>query len=487
MAGIIGSTPGMLAAFTVGQAASAALEPAFELPRQDAWARNPNRILDASLLARLVAQGGVDLSDAADEAKRDGYDKNKLEALVYLEQTVPGFPEALNLWRRGLISEDLFTHVLVKAGLDQRYAVPLSRLKDAELVGIGDIAYGIVRGLLPSPAWVPVPPPTSGTTVPRFPVVDLDPVQLAAKLGFDEPMLQLMTGRSGLSLAPGLAAVAYFRGLINEQDFVLAVAEGDLRTEWAETLKEASRQILTPGEYVEAHLRGWIDQATMYRSTARHGMSQDDTDLAFKTKGRPISTHQITTGLARGGTYPSTYEDVPEPYRKAIQESDIRPEWASLDYANRYTYPSPFVARSLAEAGDLGDVSEVQQLLEEIGWKPSLAAKVAAKWLPSGAAADPHVKKAQTQLWSAAHKSYVDGLTDDADATADLNAAGVEPGSVAAVLALWSQERSVIRRALTPAQIKKAIGQPGLDEAWAQARLEQLGYTVSDAMAFLAE
>lgn len=487
MAGIVGSTPGMLAGFAVGEAASAALDPAFELPKQDAWARNANRILDAGLLARLVASGGVDLADAQDEAHRDGYADDKLDALIYLEQTVPGLAEAMDLWRRGLIGDGLFTHTLVKAGLDQRYSDPLASLKHAELVGIGDIAYGIVRGILPAPPWIPVAPPTSGTSVPRFPQVDLDPVDLAAKLGFDESMLQLMTGRSGLSLAPGLAAVARFRGLINDDDFLLAVAEGDLRTEWAETLREVSREILTADQYVEAHLRGWTDEAAMYAGTAKHGMSQADTDLKFKTMGRPIAVHQVTTGLARGGTYPSTYEDVPEPYRKAIQESNIRPEWASLDYANRYTYPSPFVMRSLAEAGDLGDAADVELLLEEIGWKPELAHKVSLKWVPAGTVADPHVKKAQGQLWTAAHRSYVDGLTSDADATVDLTAAGVAGSAIGDVLKLWQQERSVARRSLTPAQIRKAIGQPGLDEAWALARLQELGYTLADAQTFLAE
>ena len=119
MAGPVGSSIGVLTGVAVGGAATVALEPAFEIPRQDAWSRNANRILDVGLLARLVAQGGVDLADAENEAKRDGFAPDKLDALVYLEQTVPGVGEALSLWRLGLITDALFSHVLVKAGLDQ--------------------------------------------------------------------------------------------------------------------------------------------------------------------------------------------------------------------------------------------------------------------------------------------------------------------------------------------------------------------------------
>src|SRR5215472_15312757 len=107
---------GIIIGVGAGAATSAALAPAIEVPKQEAWAANPHRILDVALLARLVAQGGIDLGTAETDAKRDGYSPDKLDALVYLEQTVPGFAQALDLWRRGLIGDPLFEHALVKAG-----------------------------------------------------------------------------------------------------------------------------------------------------------------------------------------------------------------------------------------------------------------------------------------------------------------------------------------------------------------------------------
>lgn len=494
MAGI-GSTPELLAAAAIGAAASAALEPAFEVPRQDAWSNNRNRIFDAQVVARLVAQGGIDLGSGQEEAHREGFSDDKFDQLVYLAQTVPGVPEALTLWRRGLIGDDLFTHVIVKAGLDQRYAAPLQALKTAEIVGIGDLAYGVVRGILPAPSWVPVAPPTSGTSVPRFPQVPIDPVAEAAKLGFDEAQFQIMVGRSGLSLAPGLAATAFFRGLINAEDYLLAIAEGDLRTEWAQTLQDASRQVPTAGEFVEGWLRGWVTQKQAEDGAALHGMSPTHTDLLYKIKGRPVTFHEITTGLARGGVYPSTYDDIPEPYRKAIQEADIRPEWASIHHANRYLYPSAFVLRALAQAGDLGDQAAVEQILLEIGWKPSFATQVSTAWLGGTGVADKHVAKAQTSLWTTTHRSYIAEEIDDATATAALQAAGVSAASIPAVLALWQEERSLIRKQLTPTQIRKAVSgaviNPATGVAWthadALAALLARGYSQADAEVFLAE
>lgn len=450
MAGV-GSTPGLLAAAAVGAAASAALEPAFELPRQDAWSNNRNRILDTQLLARLVAQGGIDLSDAHVEAHREGYADDKFDALVYLAQTVPGISEAFDLWRKGLIGDGLFAHVLVKAGLDQRYAAPLMSLKEAELVGIGDIAYGIVRGILPAPAYVPVPPPTGGTSVPRFPPVDADPEELAAKLGFDPQMLHLMVGRSGLSLAPGLAAQALFRGLINKNDFLLAIAEGDLRTEWAETLRDATRQIPSSEQFVEAHLRGWIDKPTMYAGTARHGMSQADTDLEFQIHRRPLTTHQIKQALARGASFNPEPGEIQNPYEASVHQANLGPEWYELAIALQGAYPPLFQVNRLVTAGII-DADTGADWMRKSGEADEVVTALHAYWSQTPVVkADPHVTKAENQLWTTIHSGYKKGLLTEAQAQAALPTAGVAAGAIAQVLAIWNVEKSVVGEEAAPA------------------------------------
>lgn len=495
MAGPLGSTPGIIVGVGVGAAAAAALEPAIEIPKQEAWATNANKILTAGLLARLVAMGGIDLSVAHGEAKRDGYGPDKLDALVYLEQTVPGLAQALELWRRFELPDDLWTHALVKAGLDARYLPYLNKLKEGELLGLGDIAYGVVRGMLPAPSWVPVAPPASGDKVPRFPQVQIDPLTLAQKLGFNEDMLKLMVGRSGLSMAPVMAANALFRDIIGPNDYLLAIAEGDLRTEWADAVRDAARQILTAGEYAELQLRGFYDRTARIKNTRKHGMSDADSDLLYDVLGRGLAVHAVTTGLARGGAYGGTYADVPEPYRAAIQRSNIREEWAGLAYANRYNYPSAFVLRALTQGGEITG-ADAHQILLDVGWEPTLAAKVSAAW--SGgttSGADKHVGKAETQLWTALHRSYVAEESSDADVAPGLTAAGVPAASQAQVLALWGEERALIRKQLSPAQVKKAVAEgvtnPATGVAWSAAdglaALLARGYSQADATTLLEE
>jgi hypothetical protein len=491
----IGSTPSLLLGFAVGEAASAAFEPALEIPKQEAWQSAPNRVLDPDLLAALVAQGGVDLSTAHALSVKSGHAAANLDALTYLAQTVPGIAEALHLWRLGFISDGLMEHVLVKEGLDSRYVQPILNTKIEELIGLGDIAISVVRGILPAPSYVPVPVPAQGDKVPRYPQVNIDPEVLAAKIGYSPQALEIMVGRSGLSLAPVMAAQALFRGLITENDFLIAIGEGDLRTEWATTVRDAARQILTAGEYAELQLRGFLTADQRRANTQKHGMSDADSDLLYDVLGRAPAVHAITTGLARGGVYKGDSSNIPEVYLSAMQRSNARPEYYSIEYANRYVYPSAFVLRALAQAGDLGGQAEVEQVLLEVGWKPSFAQQVSTAWTGGATSGDPHEAKAQTQLWTTTHRSYVAEEIDDAVATAALGKAGVAAAAIPAILALWAEERSLVRKQLSPTQIRKALNlgvvNPATGVAWTtQDAIDAMlarGYDLNDATVFLQE
>lgn len=494
MAGI-GSTPALLVGTAVGGAAAAAFEPALEVPRQQAWNDAPNRIIEPGLLAALVAQGAVDLSTARSIAKRNGYDSPAFDPLVYLAQTVPGAAEAMHLWRLGFIGDDLFRHVLVKAGLDERYIDPIIKTKIEELLGLGDIAIAVVRGILPAPSYVPVPVPATGDKVPRYPQVDIDPEELAAKIGFSPEALQVMVGRSGLSMAPVMAAQALFRGIIGPDDYLIAIGEGDLRTEWADPVKEASRQIPTVGEMMEHSLRGFESLDSAKTNAKRHGTVEADAQLVYDNLGRAPGLHGVTTGLARGGNYDGTPQTIPEPYLSAVQRANIRPEWYDLEYHNRFTYPSGFQIKS--EAPIMGETLTEQTLLE-VGWKPELAKFFATHWAnPTAAAstASSHASKAATQLWNTTHNSYKAGEIPQATAAANLTTLGVSDTEQAQVFGYWNAERDTIRKSLSATQIKKAYTSqttnPATGAAWtladAVARLLELGYDQADATTLLEE
>ena len=478
----------------VGGAAATAITPALEPLRQEAWSKSKARVLDIGTLARLVAEGLVDLPAAEAEAERSGYSADRLQRVVQLQLVAAPVAELLTMWRRGEVSQALVEHGFAKAQIEPQYWPALLALKD-ERLDPAVIATAIQRGIMRDPGFLPVGPPTGVGNVPAFPVSPLDTLTEAAASGIDEERLFVETAIVGLPLALVQAAEAHFRGIITLDDFKRAVAEGNTRNEWGDAALEVSRRILSPHEYAELELRGYLTAAERDAGAAKVGMTAADAQLLFDVLGRSLPVHAITTALARGGTFNGPTADIPPVYLQAIQRSNIRPEYYNLAYANRYSYPSAFVLRALTQGGEITG-AQAHQILLDVGWEPTLAASVSASW--SGgttAGADKHVAKAETQLWTALHRSYVAEESTDADVAPGLTAAGVPAASQPAVLALWQEERALIRKQLSPAQVKKAVKEgvtnPATGAPWstadALAALLARGYAQADATTLLEE
>lgn len=473
-------------AFGLGFALGRALEPAGVGLAQTAWDIDPNKVLGAGEAAQIVAEAVDALEWGEKEARQTGINKERFDLLVQEVLNAPGFGELVRMYRRGTINDAALEHGFRKNKLEGRWDTPLTELQHERLEP-AVIAVSGQRGTMSDAGLLPVGPPTETGNVPPMPVSAIDPIEEAKASGVDRERLAVMMRNVGLPPGPGELLQLLNRGKITDVDFFRGIAEGNTRNEWAPFLLNLRRRLLTPHEYAELDLRGIIPTAARNSGAALSGMEPTDTQLLFELLGRPLNVHEITTAVARGGSYGGVYEGVPEPYLDAIRRSAIRPEYGNLAWHNRYTYPSAFVLRSLAQSGDLPP-EEVEPTLLRIGWEPSFAAKVAVAWTGGKTAkADPHIGKAEGQLWTALHKAYVNSEAPAALARTTLAAVGVTPGALDGVLGLWDHERNLIRATLSAKEIKKAVGQPGKDQAWAMERLHELGYTSDDAATFLAE
>jgi hypothetical protein len=494
-----GTLIGGVVAVGVGEAAGVALEPVLEPQRQEAWSQSKARIFDLGTLAQLVAQGLLTQEAAHAEGLRNGYHPSRVDRAIQLALKAAPIAEILELWRRGLLGTPdpnnppaLVTHALAKAQIEPQYWKAITDLFFGRL-DPAVIATAIQRGVMVAPFDLPYSLPAGVGNVAAFPVSNLSAEDQARAHGVTVEQLRVMTALVGLPLALDQAARGHFRGILKLDDFDRAVLEGNTRGEWGRAALEVSREILTAGQYAELQLRGYYDENTRKLNTAKHGMSGADSDLLYNVLGRSIAVHQVTTGLARGGKYPSVYADVPQPYRAAIQRSNIREEWVGLDYANRYTYPSWFALRALLTDGVFTE-PEAAQLLLEIGWRPDLAEKVAKHYAPTGtASADPHVTKANTQLWNTAHASYKAEEATQADVVPALSLLGIDTASQQTILDRWNAERALIRKQLAPIDIRKAEQQGDINAAtgvaWtmadALAALQARGWSPTEAQSYL--
>ncbi len=455
---------GEAVAFGAGFALGRILEPAAVDLAQAAWTTAPIRAIDAKEAAAVAAESVDAYERMQQEASYSGYDAARFKDLYGVTLSAPGLGEILVMLRRRFIDDAQATHGFRKAKFEPEWDVPLLALKD-QLLTPDQLANARQQGF----------------------VDQARQVGESALQGIDAERAEIMFDITGLPPGAAEAMQAVNRGLADQQLFAQMIREGHTKTKYTDLLYEMRRRLLTPHEYAELALRGYLTTAERDAGAQLSGMEPADTALLFEMLGRSLAVHQVTTGIARGGKYGGNYEGVPEPYLSALRESNVKPPWGNIAYANRYTYPSAFVLRSMAQTHEL-TFEETHQTLLDIGWKPDFAEKVATIWTGgTKAKGDTHVTKAETQVWNALHKSYVDNLSTDAETTTDLAELGVAAGSIPEVVKLWQTERAIVRRSLTPAQIKKAIGEPGKDAAWAKERLVQLGYSPEDADAFLAE
>lgn len=444
-------------------------------------------------MARLVAQGGIPLdANAYDHVHREGYRDNVLDALVWLETVVPGFGEAVRVLRRDPAFLDLFTHSLVKQGIDRRYLDGLTDLQH-ERLDPAVIALAIVRGIIADPTtpnyphgFLPVGPPTAVGNVDAFPTSPIDGLTEARAAGWDDERLFVQTAISGRPMGPEAAAAGVFRGILKQADYQRAIAEGDVRNEWAAAIFETARAIPSPSDYVRMTIKGWIKPEDMHAGAARHGMSTDDVDLLYLAAGRPAAPGQMATAVARGVDGPDgTPMDEPQ-FLKGIRESDIRPEWGPMLWGIRHQYPPLFQLSRLVQSGAIAPATAADWATKD-RYAPEVVAALLKGWQAAGTAttAATRAKSAQTQAIAALKKTFMHGNQTPDTAKALLEQLGLDAGEADQIVTYWQAELTFAERLLSPAQIKKSFGENLKTRDEAVAELVAQHFSVADANTYL--
>jgi hypothetical protein len=491
----------------VATAAADAMRPEFEVLGQTAWKNEPHRVLEPGAAAELRARESVDAEkgidnegvDYVDDAARRGIGSHRFDLLTELARTNPDVGNLFALRRRGIggvegegISAAEFRRLMRRHGYTAATITQLEQLLH-ERLDPGQIAAAIHRGLIPDPGLLKGQQPVEPFNVDAYPVYQIPALAEAAANGYDHDRLGVLVGLQGLPMGVIEAAQAHFRGVITHGDYIRAFNESNNRNEWAAAVLEYAKQIPTARDYIENALRGYRTLAKAQEGAARHGMSPEDALLIFQNSGRPLNPHQITQALAWGGEYQPAAADNPDPWVQAVLLGAVRPEYYNLQEHLKYNLPSAFFFRVLQQQKVLTE-DEAVTWYERLGWPPDLARKVAAAFVPTGGAqAATHVAKAQTQLWSTLHSSYLAGDTSDATALDKLGQAGVPAAQRDDVLAVWKHERELDRGRLTAAQLRKAwaknVPNPKTGVPWtrdeALAELLDRGWNQQDANTFL--
>lgn len=451
-----GRTASEGAAYAFGVATGPVLAPATETVRQDAWKVYPHRTVPVGVAAAIVAEDVASLDWGREEATRQGIGNDRFDAMVSEAREAPGLSTLLELWRRGIIDGDGFNHGLAKAKLEPRWTAWLRELHDV-LLSPDTLANARQQGF----------------------VDERRQHSESALQGVTSDRADILYELSGNPPGPETLQRALNRGVIDQGTFDQAIREGRTKTKYTDFYRQMARPILSAATYVRAYLKGHITQAEMHAGGAKWGYTPTDLDLWYQSEGRPATVHQIHIGYARGARLPGARNEK-DAIDKSVAQSDIRPEYADLLYASRYSYPSAFVLRGLVQSGAITE-KEGEDALLFSGWEPTFAKKVATSWAGSSGApsADPHIAKAQTQLWTQTHASYLNRESSQTVARTKLAQAGVAATAITQILGIWDHERELIRKGLTPANVKKAFAKGSRNNATGQP------WTRDEALAFL--
>jgi hypothetical protein len=391
---------------------------------------------EPGVLAEGVAQGQVAEDDARRWASYWGVGDNAFSALIDIANVGPGMAQAFNLWRRKQTDEAGFKRALKRLGLEDEWITDLWNVRE-EILNPEQLAAAVHRNIVPDPGLLIGQQPGDNRNVPIFPQVPIDALAEAQGSGYDEDHLRALVGLQGLPMGSHEAAQAQFRGVITSDDYLAAIAQGNTRNEWADAIREQSRQISTAHDAVENAIRGYSDQATMNARTARHGMTPEDTNILFQNAGRPLVVHQITTALARGAHFNPEPGELTDPYEASVHESNIKPSFYEMAIANKFSYPSLFQLNALVKAGAIS-ADTAQDWANKEGLAPEVVAALHTFWLseePTGTGGTGTKPKPYT--YSQIHQAWRNAVFTDAQAITELETIGYTAAKAETLLNTW--------------------------------------------------
>lgn len=521
---------GAIAAIGIGGAGAAAIEPVLEVPRQKAWSSEPNRVLDLGTIAHLIAQGLLDEAAAEDEAARNGFRPNRLKAMVQVSLAGPPVAEALQLWRRGKITEAQARHALAKARIEQQYHDPILELFYGRLAP-ADVANAIQQGFMPGDGILPGDPGGTEGITPPVVEVAIDPVAEAKADGVSADRLQVLAELAGLPPGPMELLDLWNRGVITETAVERGIREGHTKTKWTSALKQLRHYLLSPQTAATLRLKGWITRDESLALGRLRGANADVMDKLFLAQGRPAAPQQMATAVARGVDGPDGSPMDRAQFEKGIRESDIRPEWAGMLWGIRFAYPPLFQINRLVQAGAIDaatavewatkdryapevvtalhtywsqgaaskakELTAAQELTEYEGHyidRPTLLARLEGLGM-AAAEAEAYanltdarrVITARNQVIARIRSEYVAHKITLQEASAALAATGIPAEAQTRLLAQWEQEYDVYTVVLSAAQIKRAYRKLIFDKPTALDRLRSLGWVAADAEVYLDE
>lgn len=453
-------------------------------------------------VAQLVARGRIPQDVGREAAAWQGIDASWFDALTAASATYPDLTSLIQLWRQGRIGEGEIADTLHAAGFPEHWAALLPDLAKAPL-SVADAALAVLRG-----------------------TIDLGRAEEVARLnGVDTDDLRVIIDNTGDAPAVEELLGLWRRGAIDDATLERGIRQSRLRDEWIPTIKQLGIVPPSPGEALDALLKGQTDEGTARSRYEHAGGDPTWFQTAYATAGSSPTPTELGV-LANRGIIPwDGLGQQTVSFEQGFHEGQWRNKWEHVYRSLAVYLPPPRTITAMVNEGSLSH-TEALDLLQKSG----LSASLAAAYLTSGSAQktakhkelaagevellyegkaidqatatgmlallgyDEHeaafileladlrrVRKFLEQAIGTVHTEYTNHTIDRATASGQLDALQVPSGQRDDLLQLWDGERAIRSKRLTQAEIRSARKKDIIDDATALAKLVQLGYPEDDA------
>jgi hypothetical protein len=482
------------------QPLSAAIANYLAPAQQDLIRQRPNSLLDAGTVASALAARLWGEDRAYDEANRGGINNERFEMLLRLAYQYPTLGQVLEQLRRRIITREEAVALLELNRMHPSQIDQALQLQ-TELLGVPDAALAVLRGHISQE----------------------EGEEIAAKQGVSSQDFQTLLYNTGEPPAAQQMQEAYRRKFIDQDTFRKAILQSRIRDEWIPVMEQLRYSPMATADAIEAVVRNYITPDEGKDIAEQNGLLPEHFETLLLAHGRPPALGQMFELLNREIVDEATVE-------QAIRESDIKDKYIGQLQHLRYKIPPEHLIGQLVEKGSMTSKRGYELLIKD-GYEPDVAQSIITAFggqkvakakteteaqivgmyeqhmvtigaaegmlhqlgytetdskMILGLAELKREAKVQEAAANAIKTAYLDHHLTVAEVEAELAALGLSHERTSYLLRVWGIELLGRRKALTEAQIVKAVKLGRIDPGTGVQKLEALGYTQDDAQTLLA-
>lgn len=308
---------------------------------------------------------------------------------------------------------------------------------------------------------VPLSPDVLATLVNRGWLDEGDAAVQASYSGMNEHRFSNLTKAVGTPLSPGELGSALRRGIIDQDRFDQGVRESNLRREW---LDVATALIYSPpsaGEVMAAYTANQLTEDQARELWRQNGMRPEDFGWVAQTTGPPPPTQEMITLWRRG--------DVTEAeVREAILEGPTKNKWVDTVMKFKRREPPMEQVLALTRRG-VFTAAEATTHLANLGFDADVVSKLVT-WATTARTETGHQLSVSAYL-----TAYKDGLTGEAETTAALTGLGYSAADAAFLVRTATFQRDHAEAGAIVTNVRSRYVGHHIDRADASADLDALG------------